>query len=150
MSEDPWSDEPASGRGLPRSLPHGGWPGWDRIPSVMWIKVIEGADLSARTKAVALVLAANWQVKKEITHPGVTRMAAATQSSVRTVLYSLAELEGMGLIFCTERGSKGGRSGKASVYLLTAHARISEFALPGFSMPYLKEIEKKLAEQKAS
>lgn len=150
MSADPWDEEPASGRGLPRKMSPGGWPGWVAITAVMWIKVIESADLPARTKAVALVLAANWQVKAGITHPGVTRMAVATQSSVRTVLYALAQLEGLGLIVCSERGSKGGRSGKASVYLLTAHARVSEFALPGFSMPELKEVDKKLAEHRAA
>lgn len=150
MSEDPWSDEPASGRGLPRQPNPGGWPGWASVPSVTWVKIIVAAELPARTMAVALVLAADWQIKTEITRPGVTRMAAATQSSVRTVLYALAQLEAMGLIYCTERGSKGGRSGKASVYMLTAHSRIGDFALPGFSMPRVKEVEAKIAQQKAS
>jgi len=92
-----------------------------------WCRRLRDLPVSSNAKLVGHFLAMHARPDGEQARPGVMRLAYETGASKSTVLRALKELESYGLIFCRERGSAGGRSGAASVYVLTVHDALDEW-----------------------
>lgn len=98
------------------------WKGYRAVPPLEWMRAIrDGINLSKSVKAVAFCLALHANAETCKTYPGQKRLAWESGCSRRTVISALGELEGCGLLYCTQRGSSYGTRNKASEYLLTLH-----------------------------
>jgi Helix-turn-helix domain len=99
-----------------------GWKGLRAVPPLEWMRAVrDGIDLSKSVKSVAFCLALHANSETSETYPGWKRLAWESGASRRTVISALRELEGVGLLYCVERGSSFGTRNKASKYLLTLH-----------------------------
>jgi hypothetical protein len=110
-----WTTTEASG-----TWPHP-WGDLKPLGLFEWTKVIRRTKLPTATKAVALILGSYADTKTGYkVRPGQARIAREACMTDRSVRTHLRELERLGLIYCTERGSNMGTAGAASHYVLTA------------------------------
>ncbi len=94
--------------------------GLQAMPPLEWMHIVrddQRLTTSAKTVAFCLGLHADPQTRQAC--PGVKRLTWEAACSRRTVIAALGELEGRGLLYCTERGSQHGTVNTASKYLLT-------------------------------
>lgn len=101
------------------------------MPPLEWMRALrDGVDLSKSTKAVAFCLALHAKPDGTSAHPGWKRLAWESGTSKRTVIAALRELEGLGLLYCVERGSNLGQRDRASNYSLTVHDVLEDITTP--------------------
>jgi Helix-turn-helix domain len=101
------------------------WRGQRAAPPLEWMRAVrDGLDLTQSRKLIAQHLATYARPDGSNAHPGWQKLAWSAHCSKSTVLRALNDLEKKGLIYCTERGSRSGRNGRANNYTLTLHDQL--------------------------
>lgn len=84
-----------------------------------WERVIRRCEMNPSVKLVALTIATYAARDGGSIYPGVTRLAAVTGLTDKTVRAGLKRLREIGLLTRTREGSRKGRQGLADEYALT-------------------------------